>query len=54
MEVLDDFGLESKLKGQIAVETFGTWGSIGHKLITDVGRTIAVITKNPKSTSFIF
>merc|ERR1739840_72247 len=38
----------------IAVETFGTWGSIGHKFITDIGRTIAEITKNPKSTSFIF
>ena len=29
-------------------------GSIGHKFITDIGRTIAEITKNPKSTSFIF
>ena len=38
----------------IAVETFGTWGSIGHKFITDIGRTIAEITKNPKSTSYIF
>ena len=38
----------------IAVETFGTWRSIGHKFITDIGRTIAEITKNPKSTSFIF
>ena len=38
----------------IAVETFGTWGSIGHKFITDIGRTISGITKNPKSTSFIF
>ena len=35
-------------------QTFGTWGPIGHKLITDIGRTIAGITKNPKSTSFIF
>ena len=38
----------------IAVETFGAWGPIGHKFITDLGRTIAGITKNPKSTSFIF
>jgi len=38
----------------IAVETFGSWGPIGHKFITDIGRTIAGITKNPKSTSFIF
>jgi hypothetical protein len=38
----------------IAVETFGTWGSIGHKFITEIGRTISGITKNPKSTSFIF
>ena len=32
----------------IAVETFA------YKFITDIGRTIAGITKNPKSTSFIF
>ena len=38
----------------IAVETFGSWGPIGHKFITDIGRTIAGITNNPKSTSFIF
>ena len=38
----------------IAVETFGTLGSIGHKFITDIGRTISGITKSPKSTSFIF
>ena len=43
----------------IAVETFGTCGSIGHKFITDIGNqcqlwTISGITKNPKSTSFIF
>ena len=38
----------------IAVETFGSWGPIGHKFITDIGRTIAGITENPKSTSFIF
>ena len=38
----------------IAVETFGSWGPIGHKFITDIGRTIAGITKNPKSTSYIF
>ena len=38
----------------IVVETFGTWGSIGHKFITDIGRTISGITKNLKSTSFIF
>ena len=30
------------------------WGHIGHKFITDIGRTIAGITENPKSTSFIF
>ena len=35
----------------IAVETFATWGSIGHKFITDIGRTIAEITKNPKTLS---
>ena len=34
--------------------TLSSWGPIGHKLITDIGRTIAGITKNPKSTSFIF
>jgi hypothetical protein len=38
----------------IAVETFGTWGSIGYKFITEIGRTISGITKNPESTSFIF
>ena len=38
----------------IANETFGTWVSIGHKFITDIGRIIPGITKNPKSTSFIF
>ena len=47
----------------MAVESFGTWGSIsvmpepggpgGHKFITDIGRTISGFTKNPKSTSFI-
>ena len=35
----------------IAVETFVPGG---HKFITDIGRTIPGITKNPKSTSFIF
>ena len=34
----------------IAVETFGSWGPIGHKFITDIGRT----KNNPMSTSFIF
>ena len=34
--------------------TFGSWGPIGHKFITDIGKTIAGITKNLKSTSFIF
>jgi hypothetical protein len=38
----------------IAVETFGSWGSIGHKFITEIGKTISGISKNPKSTSFIF
>jgi FMN-dependent NADH-azoreductase len=38
----------------IVVETFGSLGSIGHKFITEIGRTISGITKNPKSTSFIF
>ena len=28
--------------------------SIGHKFITDIGRTISGITQNPKSISFIF
>ena len=38
----------------IAVETFGTWGSIGHKFIKDIGKIITNITKEPKSTSYIF
>ena len=38
----------------IAVETFGTWGSIGHKFIKDIGKIITEITKEPKSTLYIF
>ena len=38
----------------IAVETFGTWGSIGHKFIKDIGKIIKDITREPKSTSYIF
>ena len=38
----------------IAVETFGTWGAIGHKFIKKIGKKITEITKEPKSTSYIF
>ena len=41
--------LEKTRMKAVAVETFGSWGPIGHKFITDIGRTIAGITKNPKS-----
>ena len=30
----------------IAVETFGSWGPIGHKFITDIGRSEFVKTQN--------
>ena len=32
---------------------FGTWGSIGHKFVNDIGRLISGITKNPMSFSYI-
>ena len=38
----------------IAVETLGTWGLIGHKFIKGIGKKISEITKDPKSTSYIF
>jgi len=38
----------------IAVETLGTWGQIGHKFIKNIGKMITEITKEPRSTSFIF
>ena len=49
MHLRDDFHFVP-----IAVETFGSWGFIGHKFIPKIGRTISEITKNPKSTSYIF
>ena len=36
------------------METYGSWGVIGHKFIKDLGKIIASITKEPRSTSFIF
>ena len=38
----------------IAVETPGNWGLVGHKFIKDIGKKILEITKDPKSTSYIF
>ena len=38
----------------IAVETYGSWGPIGHNFIKDIGKITAAITKEPRSTSFIF
>ena len=38
----------------IAVETLGTYGSIAHKFIKDIGRMIKNVSKEPRSTSFIF
>ena len=38
----------------IAVETPGNWGLVGHKFIQDIGKKILEITKDPKSTSYIF
>ena len=36
------------------METYGSWGVIGHKFIKGLGKIIASITKEPRSTSFIF
>ena len=38
----------------IDVEKFGSWGPIGHKFIKDIGKATKAITKEPRSTSFIF
>ena len=38
----------------IANETFGSWGPIGHKFIKDICKLIQGISKEPRSTAFIF
>ena len=38
----------------VAVETLGSWGTIGHNFIKDLGKLIRANTKEPKSTSYIF
>ena len=38
----------------VAVETLGSWGTIGHNFIKDLGKLIRANTKEPRSTSYIF
>ena len=38
----------------ICVETMGVWGAKGHKFIKNVSRLIKEITKDKRSSSFLF
>jgi len=38
----------------IGIETFGSWGSEGHKLVTSIGRKIMEVTGEKRSTSYLF
>jgi hypothetical protein len=44
----------AKNKTKVLSSVHGHVGVIGLKFITEIGRTFAGITKNPRSTSFIF
>lgn len=37
----------------IAVETFGTWGSHGYKLIKEIGKKVMEVTGERRSTFFL-
>ena len=38
----------------IGVETFGSWGTEGHKLIKEIGRKVMEVTGEKRSTYYIF
>merc|ERR1712179_466265 len=38
----------------IGIETFGSWGSEGHRLIKAIGKKISEVTGESRSTSFLF
>ena len=38
----------------IAVETFGSWGSLGHNLIKEIGQRLCNITGDKRSTFYLF
>ena len=38
----------------IAVETFGAWGPQGRKLIKEIGKRVQEVTKEKRSTSYLF
>ena len=38
----------------VGVETLGSWGTEGHKLIKEIGQKVAEATGEKRSTSFLF
>ena len=38
----------------IGIETFGSWGSEGHKLIKSIGKKVFEATGEKRSTSYLF
>ena len=38
----------------VAVETFGSWGRLGHDLIKEIGRRLCIITGDKRSTFYLF
>ena len=37
----------------VGLETFGSWGPEGHKLIKDIGKKLKEVTGEPRSTFFL-
>ena len=37
----------------IGIETFGSWGNMGHKLIKDIGKKLKEASGEPRSTFFL-
>ena len=37
----------------ICIETFGSWGNMGHKLIKDIGKKLKEASGEPRSTFFL-
>ena len=37
----------------VAIETSGVWGRQGFELVNEIGRRIATVTHEPRSTAFL-
>ena len=37
----------------MAIETLGSWGSLGLAFVNEVGRRISAVSGDPRSTSFL-